>query len=184
MYETIILFMLLPGCNSATSEFSRNQQQSSISTISVDDTLDTAAVIAQIRQQFRQTNDSLKDYRAEEQKALGVLSEGGSMMKYYQGDRLKKIETAYYGSMGKSLIDYYINQDRIYFIFRRDYEYDKPMYMEGSQVQETRENRYYFNEGRLIRWIDEIQELVPSSSSKFADKERELTNTEVFSSVF
>ena len=102
------------------------------------------------------------------------------MIKYYQGNDLKKIEVAYYGSMGKSLIDYYTDQGQVYFIFQRDYEYDKPMYVEGSQVKDIQENRYYFHENRLVRWVNQNQETVPPGSPLFTAKADELSSSEVF----
>lgn len=93
---------------------------------------------------------------------------------------MKKIEVAYYGSIGKSLIDYYTDRGQVYFIFQRDYEYDKPIYVEGSQVKVIKENRYYFHNNGLVRWVDQDEEIVPPSSPSFTAKADELTSSEVF----
>ena len=81
----------------------------------------------------------------------GFSAEGGTLVAFYEGDALRKLVATYLGESGKASEEYYFWDGQLFFVFRTDSTYDKPF---GTVVR-TDENRYYFANARMIRWIDE-----------------------------
>ena len=87
-------------------------------------------------------------------------------------EELKKIVVSYYGEMGKLIEEYYFWNNNLFFVFTQDYLYNMPKIMDGSKVEKIYENRYYFQDDKLIRWLDPNKEKV--AKSKIAKKETEI----------
>ena len=69
-----------------------------------------------------------------------------------------------------SLTNIYYSNDKLIFIFRKYRHYSGHL---TGKVVRTTENRYYFKDDKLIRWIGEDGKQVSSASSEFAAKEAE-----------
>ena len=102
----------------------------------------------------------------------GESSEGGELKGYFNNEELKKIVVSYYGEMGKLIEEYYFWNNNLFFVFTQDYLYNMPKIMDGSKVEKIDENRYYFSEGKLIRWLDPNKE--KAAKSKMTEKEKEI----------
>jgi hypothetical protein len=82
----------------------------------------------------------------------GFSLEGGELIAYFNGLRIVKMTAAYFGESGRAMEEYYYWNEKLIFVFRRDYTYDEPM---TGKIVSTETNRFYFGNDRLIRWIDE-----------------------------
>ena len=71
----------------------------------------------------------------------------------------KKAVLRFYGETWQSMGEYYFMDGKLFFVYKVMKHYLRPMTVEGAHVEE---DRYYFYNQKLIRWID--------GSGKIADK--------------
>ena len=129
-------------------------------------------IISDIRKKFGEINQNTASYKTKSMEMMGESAEGGELKGYYQNEELKKVVASYFGEMGKSIEEYYFSEDNVFFVFTQQYSYDKPIYVEGSKVEKIDEDRYYFHNSKLVRWLDPNKEKV--SNSNFNQKESKL----------
>ena len=85
-----------------------------------------------------------------------------------------KIVANHYGEGGKSYEEYYYNVGKLIFMFRNDQHYDKPL---SGKVVRTEESRFYFDNDRLVRWVDEKGNPAPSGGSQYQQKQDQILQT-------
>jgi hypothetical protein len=126
--------------------------------------------IPAIRQQYAAINRKAARYKKVKKELLGFSAEGGELVAYFSGPSIVKISATFYGEMGRATDEFYYSNDKLIFVFRRHSHYRAPL--TGKVVRIT-EDRYYFKDDKLIRWIGEDGKQVSSASSEFAAKEAE-----------
>jgi len=90
-----------------------------------------------------------------EKSLTGLSTEGGVLLSYYDKSRsLKKAAIIFYGEMGQKITAYHYKNRELIFCSQQQLYYNKPIYIEGSQVDKIEENRYYFHNQSLIKWTD------------------------------
>lgn len=147
-------------------------QQTEVHRANTSDSTDT--IIHTISKKVQRINDSLKAYTTVEKDVYDESTEGGVLIAYYDhSKKLKKIAATYYGEMGKAEIDYYFVDKKVLFVLKREYTYDKPMYIEGSQTVSVQTSEYYFANNRMIRWKNYNNELVAPNSDEFIQEEKQ-----------
>jgi hypothetical protein len=129
-----------------------------------------ADAIASIKAQYAAINKNINRYRKVDKDLPGYSSEGGSLIAYFDGNSIKRIDAQFYGEMGLANEEYYYSNGRLIFVFRKESAYDRPL---SGNVVSTKENRFYFSDASLIRWIDENGKQVPSSNSDYRKKQTE-----------
>jgi hypothetical protein len=110
---------------------------------------DTEAAIAAIRRDFQRIEALGPAARAGEFALEGFSTEGGAAQFFREGGRVVKIAVQHQGEMGHRLEDFYYRGDSLIFVFRRDAQYHRPF----GEVRSTEENRFYFDGGRMVRWV-------------------------------
>jgi hypothetical protein len=120
---------------------------------SVKTSIDTSAIIKKIQSDFSAINKQLKLYRKKTRDAPGMSAEGGEVTGYYDKNILKKIHCTFYGEMGKAEVDYYLNGQGLFFVFRKETLYDKPIYLKDFKVKNTVETLYYLHRAKVIKNI-------------------------------
>jgi hypothetical protein len=123
-------------------------------------------IIADIKKQFTEINQSTNSYDVNVVEILGESTEGGELKSYTQNGELKKMVVSYFGEMGKLVEEYYFFKEQLFFAFIQRYSYDKPIYVEHSKVEKIEEERYYFHKDKLVRWLNPDKEQVASSNFK------------------
>ena len=123
----------------------------------------TSQIVEQIIKDHRTTNN-YKNYEVTTADDNDKSSEGGVIEYYSKNGELKKIVTKYYGESGKSITEYYVKNNNVYFVYNADYHYNAPLYVNetlGKKKTEIKEKRYYFDSDRnLIRYIDENKKII------------------------
>jgi hypothetical protein len=130
----------------------------------------TADPIQTIREHYATINKSAAGYKSVKKELSGFSAEGGTLVAYFDGPKLMKLVATHLGESGKAVEEYYFWDDQLIFIFRKDSIYDKPM---SGKVARTAENRFYFGNNRLIRWIDENSKQIASDSGEYLEKEKD-----------
>lgn len=122
--------------------------------------------ISAIRQRYAAINKSLAKFRIVRKELSGFSTEGGEMSAYFDGGAVVKIAVMNNGETNSFFEEFYYSKDKLIFVYRKQEIYDEPM----SKVVKTKENRFYFNDGELIRWINENGKQVAASSSEYPER--------------
>jgi len=140
---------------------------------------DTASIIVNIRNEFKKINSDTKRLRLVTRDLEDISSEGGVLKLFYDKSNLRKAILIAYGETGKSVTDYYFKNGKLIFIYTQNKFYDKSIYDNTQpKIQKEEDNRFYFLNEKLIRWIDKNNKIV--SSKEYSRKAKEL-NYEVSS---
>ncbi len=115
-------------------------------------TIQSADPTPSIRRQYTSINQQLRKYRKIKKQLSGFSLEGGELTAYLDGQRIVKIVANHFGEGGQTLEEYYYRNGKLIFVFEKISHYDRPL---SGRVVSTSENRYYFSNDRLVRWIDE-----------------------------
>lgn len=131
-----------------------------------------------IRQRFTTINQEIRRYRKVKKELSGFSAEGGELVAYLDGRAIVKIVATYYGETGRTLEEYYYWNGGLIFVLRKELTYDKPL---SGKVVRTREDRFYFENRRLIKWIDQEAKQISSADPEFSKQQQEyLDSSEQF----
>ena len=143
-------------------------------TIAKGSNIDTVQAIKKIQQNYSLINSNLGKYSIVQKALDGRSTEGGDVRMYFEKQALKKVESMYYGEMGKVSTDFYFNADSLFFVYQATFNYNSPIYTEGSKVESIDENRFYFYRLLMIKWIGKDKKTVNTGSEKFALMEKSI----------
>lgn len=165
---------LLFACHQASENNAKRDasMETELESKTEDMPFDEEELIADIRKKFGEINQNSASYETRSTELTAESTEGGELKSFYQNGELKKAVASYFGEMGKLTEEYYFSEGQVFFIFTQQYTYDKPITVEGSKVTKTDENRYYFHDHKLIRWLDPKKEKVDKSN--FNQQESEI----------
>jgi hypothetical protein len=133
-----------------------------------------AAAVQSIQREYAKINKRVSRYRKVKKELSGFSLEGGELVAYLDGPAVVKIVANHYGEMGRSVEEYYYANAKLIFIFRRDYQYDKPL---SGKVVRTQESRFYFQNDRLFRWIDEDGKRVSPARMEYEKRQNDILET-------
>jgi hypothetical protein len=128
--------------------------------------------ILSIRRQYASINRSLKKYRVVKKDLSGFSTEGGELTAYFDGAAIVKIAVINYGETNNFFEEFYYSKEKLIFVYRKQEIYDKPM----SKVSKRKENRFYFNDDKLIRWVDENGKQVAPGNSLYPERRTHYLN--------
>ena len=125
------------------------------------------SIIKDIRTKYKEIRENLSSYTLTKIDILNESTEGGEGKACFDKNDLKLIEVVWYGETGKRIIEYYFDNDKLFFAFDQLFEYNAPMYLDKETAIEegyddyfdpekttVKEDRYYFENEILIRWLD------------------------------
>lgn len=130
--------------------------------------------IESIRQHYAEINKNVASYRRVKKDLTGFSGEGGQLVAYFHGPSVMKMVTTFFGETGRATEEYYYWNGKLIFVLRTEQNYDKPL---SGKVVKTAENRFYFNEDVLVRWLNEAANQVASDSQAFSEKQKEYLHT-------
>ena len=127
--------------------------------------------IQAIRQQYAAINRGAARYKKVKKELLGFSAEGGELVAFTRGPSIVKLTATFYGEMGRATDEFYYANDKLIFIYRKHSHYNRPL---TGKVVRTIENRFYFKDDKLIRWIGEDGKQVSTTAPEFAQVENRL----------
>jgi len=130
--------------------------------------------IQSIRRQYTAINKRAGKYRRVNKELSGFSLEGGKLVAYFDGPAIVKIVATYYGESGRSLEEYYYTNEKLIFVFRKEFRYDTPL---SGKVVHTYENRFYFADDRLIEWLNSQVRPAPNGIADYQQKQNEYLET-------
>lgn len=126
--------------------------------------------IRTIRQQYATINRNAARYQKVKKELMGFSAEGGELIAYFSGPSIVKIAATFYGEIGRATDEYYYSNDKLIFVFRKHSHYSGQL---SGKVVRITENRYYFKDDKLIKWIGENGKQVAATTPEFNAKETE-----------
>lgn len=130
--------------------------------------LPQADSIETIRQHYADINKNAPLYRRVKKNLTGFSAEGGELLAWFHGPSVMKMVATFYGESGKAIEEYYFWNGQLILVFRTDNHYDKPL---SGKVARKSENRLYFQDDRLIKWLGEDGKEIAPDSSEYAPKQ-------------
>lgn len=153
----------------------------------------TDPAVAAIQADYRRIRSERATYRTRPVDLSGESAEGGVGTAYYAGKRLQLLEATYYGEMGKQLTQYYYHNGQLCFALSSYHRYNRPFYYDKKAAREAgdsdafdpkktvvEENRYYFQNGQLIRWLNPANKLQPVTLAAKSEEYQELLANEAY----
>ena len=110
------------------------------------------SVVQEIRNEKDRTDKEKLTVRKEE------VDDGpvGEVSYYYKGNVLKKIVSHLYFETGNEYREYYIKNNRVYFIYSKLTSTEHVIWTDNPKVLGIYETRYYFDSnGKIVRYVDE-----------------------------
>jgi hypothetical protein len=124
--------------------------------------------VKSIRTKYATIEKGLKDARQVKRDLAGESAEGGELVAYFKDRSVEKLQASFLGETGKATEEYYFWNSELIFVLRVESHYTKPM---SGVVKDKTEQRFYFADGKLIRWLDPQKKEVAAG---IAEREREL----------
>jgi hypothetical protein len=134
---------------------------------------DTSSVIINIRNEFKKINSDTERLRLVTRDLEGISSEGGYLELFYDKTNLREAVLIAYGETGMSTSEYYFKNSQLIFIYIKDEYYDESIYDNNKRpkIKKEEENRFYFFNDKLIRWLDKNDKIVnPEKYPKKGEK--------------
>jgi hypothetical protein len=130
--------------------------------------------IKDIRTRYYEIMKNLDNYDKQMIEDNDQSAEGGIIYYYLKDQKVKLIKAEYYGESGNLKLSYYFNEDKLFFMFSERMSYDVPIYVDDSGKGTLEENRYYFRDDIMIRWLDNEKKQVDKKVESYALKEAEI----------
>lgn len=140
------------------------------------DSAQVEAIVLDIRRRFQET-ERAKDLTARTIDIGELSPEGGEAIVRERGGAAVKISVVQAFETGRTTTDYYLDAGRLYFVFDRRESYVAPLDADGPANNEKTEDRYYFEGGRLVRWIatgGAMRDVASREAADRATSQREL----------
>jgi len=128
---------------------------------------------------YKETNDHLGDYK----KIPAIHSEDETrfdLTGWFDGTELRRVDSRVPGEDGDGKEEYYFDGGELLFAFR----HYKVAGAKGGAKPGLVEDRFYFRDGRMFKWISTEKSPVDPSSEDFTiEEERLLANSSAFSAA-
>lgn len=140
-----------------------------------------------IQANFKRINSITKWTSIKKKNIEGESAEGGEATYYYKNKRLEKIMARHYGEMGQVLIEYYLLNGKLSFVYEKDYEYNRSLFYDSKAMKENNdteafdfkkseitETRNYFEAGSLLHIVNSQDCGAPFSGNYMAEQDKSL----------
>ena len=134
----------------------------------------TEKELQSIRQSYAAINRKQARYRKVKKELSGFSAEGGVLTTYFEGPNIVKILATYYGEMGRTNEEFYYRDRKLVFVLRTQLNYNRPL---SGKVVSTKLDRFYFNQDKLIRWIDSSGKFMSPEAGEYQEQEKDNLET-------
>ncbi|WP_126654019.1 hypothetical protein [Chryseobacterium aureum] len=107
--------------------------------------------IKPIQANFKRINSMTKWTSVKKKDIEGESAEGGEAAFYYTDKGLEKIIARHYGEMGQMLIEYYLMNGQLSFVFEKEYRYNRPLFYDKKVMKDNNDTEAFdFNKSEVI----------------------------------
>lgn len=137
--------------------------------------------LQQAKATYQEVNLHIASYKVTEVYMEGISTEGATVEGYYAGDTLRLMVQEVMGETGKYRLEVYYKADKPVFYYERSYAYQRPITHPAFDKYEPKisEVRGYFDNGKMIRWIDEKSHIFLKRDNAFVKTEQTFLKTAV-----
>lgn len=140
--------------------------------------------VREIRQEVARIQSGLLSLQKTQRILLGFSTEGTAVTAFRENGDIRKITVEALGEMGKYLADFYFKNEHLIFSHVRLISYGGHI-MEAPESKDlkhdvTEENQFYFDDGKLIRWLKFEELILPSESGYQAKGKSVLAEAQSF----
>jgi hypothetical protein len=141
--------------------------------------------ISQIRKEYQSVRNALATFKVESVEPSEPSTEGGEVKAYRDNKgNIRLIRTELYFESGKEIEEYYYQSGLLIFALYEDHRYNVPSNVTpqiakeiGGQSFDPKKttvavNRYYFKNGRMIRWLNDDKKEVTMNGKEYKDVEK------------
>lgn len=147
-------------------------------------------IIDKIRQEYNATQQAMSSLTETNTDIDGYSTDGGHATVYRDRNKtIRLIKVDFYGESGKVHEEYYYRAGVLFFAFHQHHHYNVPYYVTPELAREIgsgvafdpdktiiSEDRYYFHNGRMVRWLNDKKEKVNTRSVAFTQRQGEVLN--------
>ncbi|MGE5893920.1 MAG: hypothetical protein ACM34I_07680 [bacterium] len=143
--------------------------------------------IADIRKEYQAIRGALPTYTQESLELTDYSTEGGVAKAFRDAKgNIRFIRVELYFESGKEFDEYYYRNGLLIFVFYEHHRYNVPFNVSQETAKELgiepfdpkktkiTEDRYYFDNGAMIKWLDEEKKDVNKQSKEFRDATKEV----------
>ena len=111
---------------------------------------------------YKDLNPNKYSFESEDIYRLAIIN----LVRYYDNNQIKKAIVSFNGDREDLISTYYYKNESLFFVFKTKINYTNPKHSENfdENDKEVLEDRFYFNENKLIKWIDSNKETVNLST--------------------
>jgi hypothetical protein len=133
----------------------------------------TAKQVTVIRNEVNVINKQAKTYTKTSKLVEGISLEGTEAIYFGSGKGLKKISAVSYGETYNATTEFYYSGEELIFVYRKFNRYDTQIGMNPPpKVISTKESRFYFTNGKLIKFLEGKKNI--KNSAYWLDSESEV----------
>ena len=127
--------------------------------------------VEEIRNEKARTDKEKLTVRKQEMDEVDGI---GEVSYYYKGNVLKKIVSHRYFETGEEYREYYIKNNRVYFVYEKLTSKEHVIWTENPKVLGIYETRYYFDSnGKIVRYVDEKGN-IHENDSQMREEDKEI----------
>lgn len=119
-------------------------------------------IVTAVRAKVNAINAHTSEYKKVEKETTEE-----SATAFFHNNGIVKINATFYKETGKSVVEYYYENGKPLFIFEKEFDYNKPISVDPVHIRAIKENRLYYENGMLMKWIDDRHKEVPTSTKSF-----------------
>ncbi|CAI8890207.1 hypothetical protein [Chryseobacterium sp. IT-36CA2] len=146
--------------------------------------------IKPIQANFKRINSMTKWTSVKKKDIEGESAERGEAAFYYTDKGLEKVIARHYGEMGQMLVEYYLMNGQLSFVFEKEYRYNRPLFYDTKAMKDNNDTeafdfkksevittRNYFENGNIIMINNTTGRGLSISADYLSDQEKNLTES-------
>lgn len=143
--------------------------------------------ILEIRAEYKNIIEALPSLTKAETELSGYSTDGGKATAYRDSKKnIRLIKVELYGESGKAFEEFYYQNGSLIFAFYESHLYNVPFNVTPEVTKDAggaafdpnktkiTEDRHYFAQGKLVRWIDENKTEINPTSKEFKEREKDI----------
>jgi hypothetical protein len=128
--------------------------------------------IKEIKTECEKINKEIKKFKLVQSDVNDLSAEGGILKKYLDVNTLRKAALTLFGETGQSTTEYYFLNGNLVLVNEQVEMYKTPLGMGKVETESVETNKLYFNNQKLMRWMNNDDETV--DHLLYSEKEKEI----------
>jgi len=136
--------------------------------------VDTIKILNIIKERYSEYNKTIHKCSQKEYNIMNESTEGGQLILYVENKKVKKITAILYGEFGKSVNEYYVLDQQVFFVLKSTFLYQNPIYEGKVIVKEKSQSRFYFYNNKMIRYLNQNNRIINPKSTEFNEFQKRI----------